>query len=403
MGMNRRKTAAFFAALALVFVFTGVRMITAHTKAYAEGGASGGEVVLELHSRRVLHAMEADQVMPMASTTKILTAIIIIEDCPLEDLVTVPKSCTGTEGSSIYLVAGEKITVKNLLYGLMLRSGNDCAETLAVYHSGSIEKFAACMNARAVGMGAVASHFANPHGLPDDEHYTTARDLAMIACHAMENEVFREIVSCQSVVIPDGGCGYARTLVNKNKMLYQYEGANGIKTGYTKAAGRCLVSAAERNGMQLICVVLDCPMMYERSGELLDAVFAAFAYQCIYKAEEHRYTVATDVPGKSCTGACMRDFYFPLTKEEMAEVRLEKCFVEPHLPVKEGEELGILRIYLKNQLLFSQKIYSINSVKKSWADILAEIARKYCRIEGTCVSINISPNAASEAGAPATG
>lgn len=397
--MFKRLLLALFSAAAIALPLC---MASGNCTASAQTEKSG-QIVMEAYSERVLFEENADGVMPMASTTKILTAIIIIEDCDLKDIVTVPKECVGVEGSSVYLTAGEKISVKDLLYGLMLRSGNDCAETLAFYHSGGIENFARCMNERAKKMGAENSTFKNPHGLPDPEHCTTARDLGRIACHAMRNPVFREIVSAKSVTVPDGGAGYERMLTNKNKMLYRYDGANGIKTGYTRAAGKCLVSGAERNGMQLISVVLNCPDMYERSAELLDEAFASYKYVKIYAAEGKRYTAATQVKNKQCTGMCRDDFYYPVSETEAERIVIRAEIAEPcRLPVYEGDELGILSIYLENQLIFSQKIYSIECVKKSLADIIREIAENYSQNEGLCASTNISPSAALQAGAPAT-
>ena len=204
---------------------------------------SRGEAVVEVTSGRLLFAENEDTELPPASTTKILTALIIVEDCDLDTVIEVPKDAAGTEGSSVYLEAGEKLTVRDLLYGLMLRSGNDCAVTLALHHSGSISAFAEHMNERAAELGAKHSHFANPHGLPVEGHYTTAHDLALIAAAAVRNETFSEIVGTEKYTAPDGGCGYARVWQNKNKMLYSYEGADGVKTGYTKEAGRCGSSA----------------------------------------------------------------------------------------------------------------------------------------------------------------
>ena len=213
--------------------------------------SNSSEIVMELDSKRVVYSLNENQKMYMASTTKILTAITIIENCNLEDIVIVKKQTTGVEGSSIYLQEGEKLSVKDLLYGLMLRSGNDCALTLAVHCSGSSENFARLMNDSARKIGANNSNFVNPHGLHDDNHYTTAYDLALISCYAMKNERFREIVSTKTVEIPFTTQNYNRRLVNKNKMLNEFEGSTGIKTGYTKKAGRCLVSSCKRNG---ICI-----------------------------------------------------------------------------------------------------------------------------------------------------
>ena len=231
------------------------------------------EIVIEADTNRILHQKNINTKKYMASTTKILTAITIIENCNLNDIVTVTKETVGVEGSSIYLEEGEEISVKDLLYGLMLRSGNDCAETLALYCSGDIKSFASLMNDTANKIGALNSNFTNPHGLHDDNHYTTAYDLAIISSYAMKNSTFREIVSKKSVNISFSTLDYDRHIVNKNKLLSSLDGATGIKTGYTKKAGRCLVSSCKRNGMELICVVLNCPDMFERSKNLINDSF----------------------------------------------------------------------------------------------------------------------------------
>lgn len=232
---------------------------------------SRGECVVEAGSFRFLHELNADLPLPMASTTKILTALIVLEDCSPDEIVIVPAEAERAEGSSVYLRRGEERTVEELLYGMMLRSGNDCAVALAIHHSGSIRKFAAVMNTRAAAMGAESSHFCNPHGLPEEGHYTTSRDLALIAAHAMGNPAFRAIVSCK--FYPFSGWK------NKNKLLFNgFEGACGIKTGFTRQAGRCLVAAAERGGRLLVSVVLNCPQMYERTQELLDQCFSRYDF-----------------------------------------------------------------------------------------------------------------------------
>ena len=232
---------------------------------------SRAECVVEVGSFRFLHELNADLSLPMASTTKILTALIVLEDCSPDEIVIVPAEAERAEGSSVYLRRGEERTVEDLLYGMMLRSGNDCAVALAIHHSGSIRKFAAVMNTRAAAMGAESSHFCNPHGLPEEGHYTTSRDLALIAAHAMGNPAFRAIVSCK--FYPFSGWK------NKNKLLFNgFEGACGIKTGFTRQAGRCLVAAAERGGRLLVSVVLNCPQMYERTQELLDQCFSRYDF-----------------------------------------------------------------------------------------------------------------------------
>ena len=225
-------------------------------------------VLLEASTGKVLYAQNAQAQLPMASTTKIMTALLAIEEGDLEEMVTTDASAYGVEGSSIYLQLEETISLRDLLYGLMLASGNDAAVAIAVHIANGVEQFAARMNERAREIGAVNTNFVTPNGLPDENHYTTAYDLALIAAEAMKNETFREIVSTQYYRTETGAV--ARTFKNKNQILWKYEGGNGIKTGYTQAAGRCLVFAAEREGMQLVGVVLACPNMFEDAMALLD-------------------------------------------------------------------------------------------------------------------------------------
>ena len=332
--MRKGKLLIALSALLLLLFFL-VPTTQVSSDAATEGSA---ECIVEVSSRRFLHTKNADTRLPMASTTKILTAIIVIEDCDLDETVEIPFEAQGTEGSSVYLKAGEEYTVRDLLYGLMLRSGNDCAVTLALHHSGSIKKFAEVMTERANAMGAEHSNFMNPHGLPNTMHYTTAHDLALVAAYAMQNETFAEIVSCKY---------YApRGWANKNKMLTQYEGANGIKTGFTTAAGRCLVSSAERNGMTLVAVLLNCPQTYERTTELFDD--ANSRYQMIPLLD-------SSMPFEGY--AIKESFAYPLTQEEFENnVRIEAISTMPYPEVK-GEVAGQVLIYLDNRLIFSQNLY----------------------------------------------
>jgi D-alanyl-D-alanine carboxypeptidase (penicillin-binding protein 5/6) len=280
----------------------------------------------------------------MASTTKIMTAIIIIEDCNLDEVITVPDSAVGYEGSSIYLKKDEKIDIRDLLYGLMLRSGNDSAVSLAIYHSGSIQKFADVMNERAKKMGAQNTNFTNPSGLPDDNHYTTAKDLCKIACYAMNNKTFREVVSTKNYR------GKFRSFTNKNKMLTGYEGANGIKTGYTLKAGRCLVSSAKRGGMECVCVVLNCPDMYEQSSKILDKCFNT--YKLIEISSDKLFLCGKNLChlNKNVRTVIKADenITYKIVSKEICEDKL-----------KRGDQIGELEIYGKNNLIFREKLYSI--------------------------------------------
>lgn len=218
---------------------------------------SAESAVLIDESGQILYEKNANAKGYPASTTKIMTALVTLEK--LDELgldekseIIVPEEAVGIEGSSIYLKKGERLTIEELLYGLMLRSGNDSAAALAVCMGGSLGEFVSMMNERAAALGCSGTHFTNPSGLYEENHYTTASDLAKIAHEAMKRQDFREIVGAKDWQNTDG----SRSFHNKNKTVFQYEGATGIKIGFTKASGRTLVASAERDGRQMIAVVL---------------------------------------------------------------------------------------------------------------------------------------------------
>lgn len=251
------------AALA-AFILGGALCVPARAE-YAVGAKCA--ILYEPVTGTVLYEKNADETRLIASTTKIMTALITLEKSALDEEVIIPRECESVEGSSMYLRAGDRYSVRELLYGLLLQSGNDAAVALAVHVAGSVEDFAALMNERAAGLGCENTHFVNPHGLDAKEHYSTARDLAFIAAEAMKNEVFRGLVSTRTVSI--GG----KTYTNHNKLLTTCEGVVGLKTGYTKSAGRTLVTAAERDGMRLICVTLADPDDWNDHAALYDEAF----------------------------------------------------------------------------------------------------------------------------------
>ena len=316
------------------------------------------EIVMEINTNRVVHAFNEKSKKFMASTTKILTAITIIENCDLDEIIEIKKETTGVEGSSIYLEVGEKLSIKDLLYGLMLRSGNDCAETLAVHCSKTIKNFATLMNETAKKIGALNSNFVNPHGLHDENHYTTAYDLALISCYAMKNDTFREIVGTKSINIPFTTRKYDRHLVNKNKMLKDFEGSTGIKTGFTKKAGRCLVSSCKRDGLEFICVVLNCPTMFETSKALLTNSFIKYKNYKI--VDSNNILSFINVNDKEKCGVYIKnDIILPLTQKEYENLKIKiELPNKITKPFPKDKEIGIVKVFCENNLIFIEKIYN---------------------------------------------
>ena len=233
-------------------------------------------VLLDAQSGKLLAAHNEHERLPMASTTKIMTALIAIEELSPDHVVTVPREAVGIEGSSIYLYEGEQITVQTLLHALLLSSANDAAMALALEISGSIPAFAAKMNEKAHTLGLFDTHFTNPSGLHEEEHYTSASNLAFLAAAALSNEAFAKIVATRRYTAAQNGTDATRLFLNHNRLLRTFEGAIGVKTGFTKAAGRCLVSAAEREGLTLICVTLSCPDDWRDHTSLLDWGFSQY-------------------------------------------------------------------------------------------------------------------------------
>lgn len=265
--------------VAATAMYTGIRLVataasTAHATAVIDtfdtGYTSARGMCTLSGDGRVLFCKDCDRQLPCASTTKILTAITAIENCGHLDIpIEIDPKSVGVEGTSIYLQKGEKLTIRELLYGLMLRSGNDAATAIAL-HVGKCagKNFVELMNETAIKAGAVNSNFKNPHGLDQEGHYTTAKDLALISAYAMKNKTFCEIVSTKQTKI--SGMAYPRVIKNKNRLLNGMENCVGIKTGFTKKAGRCYVGAIREDDLTVICCVLNCGPMFEEAAELMD-------------------------------------------------------------------------------------------------------------------------------------
>lgn len=238
----------------------------------AEAISAEKAILVDGQTGHVLYEKRADDRSLIASTTKIMTALIVCEQCNVLDRMRVPKEAVGIEGSSVYLKEGEVLTIQELLYGLMLHSGNDAAVALAIYAGGTVEGFVQLMNDKACLLGLSNTHFENPNGLDKPGHYSTARDLATLTAYAMNNPIFYQTVSTKNVNIT------GRSLKNHNKLLWLVDGADGVKTGFTKAAGRILVSSATRLGRRLIGVTINAPSDWKDHEKLLNEGFANYHY-----------------------------------------------------------------------------------------------------------------------------
>lgn len=237
--------------------------------------SSRNAIILDRNSKAILYGKNEKSKTKMASTTKIMTSLIVIENCNLNDIVEISAKASGTGGSRLKINKGDKITVKDLLYGLMLRSGNDTAVALAEYVGGSIEGFAVLMNEKAKELGLENTHFVTPHGLDSDEHYTTAYELAILTDYALKNETFADIVKTKTCNISINGT--SRTISNTNELLGNLNGVYGVKTGFTNGAGRCLVTAIKREDLDIICIVLGADTKKIRTTDSVKLIEYAYA------------------------------------------------------------------------------------------------------------------------------
>ncbi len=319
-------------------------------------------IIMELNSASVLYSKSAHEKLPMASTTKVMTALVAIEQGNLNDMVVTDTSAYGVEGSSIYLNRNEKMSLRDLLYGLMLRSGNDAAVAIACHIGGSVDGFVKLMNERAAQLGALNTCFLNPHGLPVEGHYTTAYDLALICREAMKNPVFKEITGTQYHTTTTGTV--TRTMMNKNKLLWEYDGAMGIKTGYTIAAGKCLTFAATRNGMTIVGVVLNCPNMFPDAVSLMDYAFNEYELYNVIRAGSPiiRIQVANGYRDLLALNA-ETDISLPIKKSEgislIPQIELKENI---QAPIMQGERLGTLNIYHNGSLIGSCDLVATKSI-----------------------------------------
>lgn len=323
-----------------IFAGVAVGILAAILFLPVRAGAISAEcaILIDAQTGRVLYEKQAEEKSLIASTTKIMTALVICEQTNVLDRVKIPKEAVGIEGSSMYLKEGEVLTVQELLYGLMLQSGNDAAVALAIYCGGTVEGFTELMNDKAHRLGMTQSHFANPNGLDSPGNYSTARDMAILTAYAMQNPIFAQTVSTKTITIGE------RCLRNHNKLLWQLEGANGVKTGYTKAAGRILISSVTRMGRQLIAVTFNAPDDWQDHKTLIEDGFSRFTVQQLVR--QGQTLGQLELAGGQETSVDLiaaEDFSYSLAQGERVTISLPEAGFA-YAPVAEGQEAGFAHI-----------------------------------------------------------
>lgn len=369
--------------VSLIIVLSFVVISLTSTGLFASDAVSGisarSAILYCVDNKKIVYEKDSNDVLPMASLTKVMTAAVVLESVnDLDEPITIPPEACGIEGSSIYLTAGERLTTRQLLYALMLESANDAATALAISVSGSVDAFVELMNEKASKLSLTSTHFTNPHGLDNEDHYSCAYDLALLFADALQNKYFAEIVSTKKYEIPYADDPNGRLLINHNRLLTSYDHCIGGKTGYTKRCGRCLISASSKDGVTLIAVTIDDPDDWDDHRKLFDYGFSML----------NRYTLIADgtftgshvINGNSDT---VRGYVTPLSivmsRDEYDSIRpvyqLKRFYFAP---IKKNSSLGTILWISGNELIAKTEITStadIESIKykRSIFDKIADL------------------------------
>lgn len=346
---------------------------------------SAAAILMEQDTKRVLYGKNYRNKVKIASTTKILTAIVAIENKSLDDMVTISKKAAGTGGSTVGLKSGSEVSLKSLMYGMLLKSGNDCAVAIAEYVGGSVEKFAEMMNKKAYEIGAKDTHCTNPHGLDTEDNYSTAYDLALITCYAKTNETLSKMLGTESITLPFATA--SKYLANTNRLLFTYEYCDGGKTGFTNGANRCLVATAKKEDLKVVAVVL--------GAVTTDIRFSETKQLLKHGIENYKMTDISDsinwyidIPVyKGNIYLYVRKFNFnqtiPLKAGELDQIYISQSIVPSlHAPVSRGSYLGKIELYIEEEVLYSKDIYLEQEItKKSVLDYILKGLKGIFEIE----------------------
>ena len=353
---------------------------------------SRAAIIYERSSGTILFGKNEKEKRKMASTTKIMTAIVVIEKSNLEDVVTISKKAAGTGGSRLGLHTDDKISVHDLLYGLLLRSGNDAAVALAEYVGGDVSNFANLMNSKTLELGLTSTHFVTPHGLDNDDHYTTAYELALITNYALKNETFRNIVGTKNYNISING--YPKNLSNTNELLGNLEGVYGVKTGFTNGANRCLVTSVKRNNMDLICIVLGADTKKDRTKDSCQLIEYAFQN---YKMVDIKEKITNEFANwKICNSSSfivekgvsnnvdvvLEDLpynFLPVNCNHINDISIYiYCNTTFKAPLPANTSIGYITVCVDNKTLLTLNIYNSNYIpSKGYLNFFDTIIKNY--------------------------
>lgn len=324
-------------------------------------------VVMDFESGRILYDKNGDEKRPMASLTKIMTSIMLVENCDLDEMIEVPAKATWIGGSTVGLKKGDMVSARSLLYGMLLPSGNDCAYTVAIHIGGTIENFANMMTEKAQEIGAKDTSFANPHGLDNENHYTTAKSLAIITRYALNNKYINEVVNTKSATINFGS--FSKLLTNTNALLKTYEKADGVKTGFTNGANRCLVASATDDNRRFIAVVLGADttnIRFLAAKDLLEKSFERYKLMDISDYLKHYINIPV-IKGNisNYERTFLDNLSIPLTSEEYEDIYVKQDIIEKiDAPMNAGTKLGNIKVMLEDEILYEKDIYLDENIKK---------------------------------------
>lgn len=353
-------------------------------------------LVYDRKTKEVIYEKNGYKQVPMASTTKIMTATVVLENCDITQTVEITQKAAGTGGSRLGLKHKDKITVRDLLYGLLLRSGNDAAVALAIHTAGSVEEFAKMMNQKAVELGLQNTHFVTPHGLDATQHYTTAYELAIMADYAMQNETFKNIVGTKTAGITING--QSKTIQNTNELLGYLNGVTGIKTGFTNGAGRCLVTCCNRNGQEIICVVLGADTKKIRTSDsikLIEYAYKTYTYKEVKTWIEEEFTKWQQMNEQRIWIEKGIEIHPTLVLEEITKeyttVKQDNTDVLDvkinhvqtlEAPVLQGQKIGVLQVYKNGEIWLTVDIINSQEIrKKEMWDYCKDILSKFQHFE----------------------